>query len=563
MTTFLFPLLAAFLINVRGDGEVSTKLGPTVVHIGWKVDFADQSVLFTVTQARTPLTYVIIGFSDHGFYNNSDICIYRGGKLRDGYIDGRFQIQFDRSQDCQLEKRQGNRFQFRRRFTTCDPKDFAFEPGTTQFIIAGGYEFTRDFSSSTVMKDLRYGLLIDLDADSTNSLESEGAHFKILADNALIPNVVTTYWCVIKRIPAVLSVQKHHIIQINPYIKKGNENLVHHMEIFRCETDYEEEYSGYCDGLTMSATARSCSHVIAAWAMGEGPIYFPPEAGLPLGGEYGKDYIKVEIHYNNPGLLSGVVDNSGFELVVTTELREYDAGILEIGLIYSDANSIPPGQSAFPLTGHCVADCTSRLPSGGIHIFGSQLHAHLSGRKIFTSHYRHGVKIGEINRDNHYSPHWQHIVFIRPYVHVMPGDVLSTTCVYETLSKDVMTLGGYGIEDEMCVNYVYYFPAAEVEVCKSAIDNTTLHNYFKHEHGINNWDLPIHVKYESVDWTDENALSLKELYAVAPLNMHCYRNDGSLFPNHPTNWTAVPRPRIFTAPFLKYRDDNDCPALND
>ncbi|EYC18681.1 hypothetical protein Aduo_018565 [Ancylostoma duodenale] len=71
----------------------------------------------------------------------------------------------------------------------------------------------------------------------------------------------------------------------------------------------------------MSATARSCSHVIAAWAMGEGPIYFPPEAGLPLGGEDGKNYIKVEIHYNNPGLISGVVDNSGFELVVTTELR--------------------------------------------------------------------------------------------------------------------------------------------------------------------------------------------------------------------------------------------------
>ncbi|KHJ98535.1 copper type II ascorbate-dependent monooxygenase domain protein [Oesophagostomum dentatum] len=210
------------------------------------------------------------------------------------------------------------------------------------------------------------------------------------------------------------------------------------------------------------------------------PIYFPPEAGLPLGGD-GKNYIKVEIHYNNPGLLYDVFDNSGFEFVVTTELREHDAGIMEIGLIYSDANSIPPGQAAFPLTGHCIADCTNKLPPEGIHVFGSQLHAHLTGRKIFTSHYRNGVKIGEINRDNHYSPHWQHIVFIHPYVHVMPGDVLSTTCVYETISKNLITLGGYGIEDEMCVNYIYYYPVSEVEVCKSAIDNATLHNYFKHE----------------------------------------------------------------------------------
>ncbi|VDK73706.1 unnamed protein product [Cylicostephanus goldi] len=91
------------------------------------------------------------------------------------------------------------------------------------------------------------------------------------------------------------------------------------------------------------------------------PIYFPPEAGLPLGGENGKDYVKVEIHYNNPGLIAGVYDNSGFEIVVTTDLRQFDAGIMEIGLIYSDANSIPPGQSAFPLTGHCVADCTSKV----------------------------------------------------------------------------------------------------------------------------------------------------------------------------------------------------------
>ncbi|EPB70272.1 copper type II ascorbate-dependent monooxygenase domain protein [Ancylostoma ceylanicum] len=298
------------------------------------------------------------------------------------------------------------------------------------------------------------------------------------------------------------------------------------------------------------------------------PIYFPPEAGLPLGGEDGKNYIKVEIHYNNPGLISGVVDNSGFELVVTTELREYDAGIMEIGLIYSDANSIPPGQTAFPLTGHCVADCTNKLPSGGIHVFGSQLHAHLSGRKIFTSHYRHGVKIGEINRDNHYSPHWQHIVFIRPYIHVMPvssrADSENAPLLIQLFSgRCALDDGGYGIEDEMCVNYIYYFPASEVEVCKSAVDNTTLHNFFEHEHGILKWELPIHEKYESIDWTDENVLSLKELYTAAPLNMHCYRNDGTLFRNHPSNWTAVPQPRIFTAPYIKYRDENDCPALND
>ncbi|KAK6033761.1 copper type II ascorbate-dependent monooxygenase domain protein [Ostertagia ostertagi] len=326
--------------------------------------------------------------------------------------------------------------------------------------------------------ELHYGILLG----SPNQLEPQeldGTVFKILADNTLVPAEVTTYWCIIKRIPQIVADRKHHIIQMNAYVKGGNENVVHHMEIFLCETDDQTERSENCNNLVMDQDARSCSHVIAAWAKGEGPIYYPPEAGLPIGGRTGRKFLKVEIHYNNPSMESGILDGSGFVFHVTPRLRKYDAGIMEVGLIYSDANSIPPGQHAFPLTGHCVADCTSKLPSEGIYIFGSQLHAHLSGRKLFTSHYRQGVKVGEINRDNHYSPHWQHIVQIRPYVHVLPGDVLSTTCVYDTLPKSGVTLGGYGIDEEMCVNYLYYFPASEVEVCKSAVANETLHRYFE------------------------------------------------------------------------------------
>jgi hypothetical protein len=30
----------------------------------------------------------------------------------------------------------------------------------------------------------------------------------------------------------------------------------------------------------------------------------------------------------------------------------------------------------------------------------------------------------------------------------------------------------------MCVNYIYYYPVSEIEVCKSAIDNATLHEFF-------------------------------------------------------------------------------------
>lgn len=47
------------------------------------------------------------------------------------------------------------------------------------------------------------------------------------------------------------------------------------------------------------------------------------------------------------------------------------------------------------------------LPPSGIHIFASQLHTHLTGRKVVTVLARDGREKEIVNRDNHYSPHFQ------------------------------------------------------------------------------------------------------------------------------------------------------------
>jgi dopamine beta-monooxygenase len=69
----------------------------------------------------------------------------------------------------------------------------------------------------------------------------------------------------------------------------------------------------------------------------------------------------VEIHYNNPELISGRKDNSGLRITYTSHLRPFDAGIMELGLIYSDANSIPPRQLAWPITAYCPSECTEKV----------------------------------------------------------------------------------------------------------------------------------------------------------------------------------------------------------
>ena len=43
-------------------------------------------------------------------------------------------------------------------------------------------------------------------------------------------------------------------------------------------------------------------------------------------------------------------------------------------------------------------------------------------------------------------------------VRVLPGDALVTRCRYDTRDRANITLGGFGFSEEMCVDYVHYYP---------------------------------------------------------------------------------------------------------
>jgi len=61
------------------------------------------------------------------------------------------------------------------------------------------------------------------------------------------------------------------------------------------------------------------------------------------------------------------------------------------------------------------------LPADGITIFGSQLHTHATGRAVVTRHFdSSGKELPEINRDDHYSTHFQEIRGLRQPRKVMP-----------------------------------------------------------------------------------------------------------------------------------------------
>lgn len=56
-----------------------------------------------------------------------------------------------------------------------------------------------------------------------------------------------------------------------------------------------------------------------------------------------------------------VIDSSGIRLYISQKLKPMDAGVMELGLEYTDKMAIPPQQEIFSLSGYCISACTSMV----------------------------------------------------------------------------------------------------------------------------------------------------------------------------------------------------------
>ncbi|XP_017850836.1 tyramine beta-hydroxylase [Drosophila busckii] len=563
----LMPVIVALMLLTlltRPLSVYSNRLSDTKLHeiylddkeikLSWMVDWYKQEVLFHLQNAfNEQHRWFYLGFSKRGSLADADICFFENQNgffnvVTDTYTspDGRW-VRKDYQQDCEVFKMDEFTLAFKRKFDTCDPLDLRLHEGTMYVVWARGESELaledHQFALPNVTAPHEAGLkmLQLLRADKILIPETKLEHMEITLEQAPVPAKETTYWCHVQRLGDLVK-QRLHIVQFEPIIK--NPGIVHHMEIFHCETGAHIEmplYNGDCEQLPLAA--KVCSKVMALWAMGASTFTYPPEAGLPIGGPAYNPYVRLEVHFNNPELQAGLVDSSGFRIKLSKTLRQYDAGVMELGLEYTDKMAIPPGQLAFPLSGYCVADCTrAALPHSGIIIFGSQLHTHLRGVRVLTRHFRGEQELREVNRDDYYSNHFQEMRTLHYKPRVLPGDALVTTCYYNTLADSNATLGGFSISDEMCVNYIHYYPATKLEVCKSSVAEETLENYFiymkrkEHQHGIH-LNGARSLNYRSIEWTQPRIDQLYTMYIQEPISMQCNRSDGQRFPGH--SWEGV------------------------
>ena len=79
-----------------------------------------------------------------------------------------------------------------------------------------------------------------------------------------------------------------------------------------------------------------------------------------MGGDNPK-YVVLEIHYDNPNLDAGMVDNSGLEFFYVNEEPEKRAAFFSIGQISSNNMVIPPKADNFVVNALCPSECTKKV----------------------------------------------------------------------------------------------------------------------------------------------------------------------------------------------------------
>jgi len=161
------------------------------------------------------------------------------------------------------------------------------------------------------------------------------------------------------------------------------------------------------------------------------------------------------------------MDDAGVKIWVQPSPKANVAGIFELGdpkviqggLLGGTAVVIPRGGSHFT---YVCPDSETAKWTGDITVFGSILHMHKMGAQMYTEVTPpSGGATGATKRNHvqYFDFDHQDPTLISSYV-IKKGSTLTTRCYYDnTLPASQPLVFGLGSEQEMCTDFIYYYPA--------------------------------------------------------------------------------------------------------
>jgi hypothetical protein len=118
--------------------------------------------------------------------------------------------------------------------------------------------------------------------------------------------------------------------------------------------------------------------------------------------------------------------------------------------------SIPPGIPEYPTKSRCTDKCTSQMP-GDINIFGFISHGHLTAASVMTDLQNPDGQVEQLG-EKRFHFNYQVTRLLNPPIVAKKGFNATTTCMYNSSMKTNVTNGGEETADEMCYNFILYYP---------------------------------------------------------------------------------------------------------
>ncbi|GFN79659.1 dopamine beta-hydroxylase [Plakobranchus ocellatus] len=295
---------------------------------------------------------------------------------------------------------------------------------------------------------------------SCPAIKKEGVrHINMTFLETTIPPTDTNYYCMTFDLPTD---QDYHVIANEPII--DNADVLHHILVYACE---EENATAIPVPRSCGMEAEShCGSIIGLWTVGSPGFCFGENAGFRFGKSAFKR-VKLEIHYNNPMMRSGMTDKSGIRLYfqpATPDLE--DMVTLTLG---TNLFEIPPGKPRYEVKSVCKGSCTSAMVREPAKIYAALNHMHYMGTAMMIELFRNGQKIADITNEGVYNYDSPKLFTHSPALDLQKGDEIKTTCVYNSMGSDRSVFYGEATSDEMCYGFVFAYPknAFEFDNCMS------------------------------------------------------------------------------------------------
>jgi len=273
-----------------------------------------------------------------------------------------------------------------------------------------------------------------------------------------------------------LGADTKHVVAVEPLIQTDDgKPLIHHMLLHDCGNNSDALAFGGSQipldtpmntGTFSPLGVNPCTNMIFGWAMGGGSVVFPQEAGVLIGSTAAR-YVVLELHVDNPNVMSGIKITTGIRLHTTTTLRANDIGTLVLGNPTVNFPLMAAGKARVHNEGTCSSTCTETF-TGPLNLFLSFPHMHSYGKEIWSEITSQGGLKTIISSKQYWNFGFQNQIPIS--IVLNQSDSISTHCVYDTSKAASGVSFGTASNQEMCMDFVQYWPKSNFGGLKCGYD---------------------------------------------------------------------------------------------